>query len=288
MRLYQPAPVPKAASSSMREGDWNAVQGLKTSLVNEMTGLRTYRSAAVYEKYVVMVHDLWCQFSRAPNSLAVKDLCFEWKIDRDRTLRVHSISHELLITCFVWVQEDLLQEGDKKRAKFIQDLIKAARVVRWIMLPVCKLLHMTDGPIFMQETGCRQLLSLCLIELMYQCILRAESRNLTDKNFLGMTEWVLQQSKQLTKLGKVDLTHMVHQMRALQLLYVTPDNQTHDIALALEAGLRFVKLNDPERLSKARKRAVEPSPIKPSSQHAKIKPLGPSDISALNKHNVFQ
>ena len=148
---------PVATSVSMREGDWNALMGEKTSEMNELTALRTNRNPGSYGEYVKRVAALWSKFARSPNQLRAKDLSFLWQLDSSRTLKVTCLAHEFLLTCFLWVHEDLVQPKKKSRADFIRDLIKGTRLVRWHMLPVAKLLHLTDVPLPLTETGGRPL-----------------------------------------------------------------------------------------------------------------------------------
>lgn len=279
-------PVP--ASSSVREGDWNVLFGENTSEMNEMTRLRTDRSADGYGEYVRRVAAIWFKYAKSPGSLVTRDLCFFWSVSKSQTLRVHSVAQEFLLTCFVWVHEDLLQQKAKSRSQFIEDLILAARVVRWLMLPVSKLLRISGAHFALTFSGCTQLLALCLVELIHQCVLRAESRGLTDDSFLGMAEWVIRIALRLTKLGNIDLKLLIKQMRALQILYVTPDSQDHDLALGQEAVMRFMQLNDPVRLKKARLRILEHSGVLPTDKHKPIQPVGPSDLKVLDNPNIWK
>ena len=276
--------TPIAASPSHREGDWNDIRNVKTSLLNEMTAARTYRPL---ESYVSRVYALWLKFTAAPSTMTVTQMSFRWRVGRSQTVTVHCLAHEVLLTCFRWVQEDLIQKKEgQSRTSYIRDLIKAARVARWLMLPMAKMVHATEL-VYLTETGCEQLLRFSLVLLMTQCVYRAEANDLLGNTLLGMAGWVIREAEFLTKVGNVNLSVLMQEMRAIQILYVEPDDPEHDIALATEAALRFTKLNDAERLKKARSRASEFSDIKPTSQHRKIKLVGPSDIDELNDPVLF-
>jgi hypothetical protein len=226
---------------------------------------------------IIALHDQWKRIKAGSRDRTLP-VATQWESPMDKkVVTVRSFVHEYYFQVMFWVQHLVSTK----------QVVKAASVVRWHLLPLAKMLR---GPLFLfTENGCRQLLAYTLILCMKKFILRSEARGSTGVAFCGMIQWTVDHCKLLIGLKSPFLPQarqIRHEMSALMLLYVEPDDSDHMISLAMEAMTRFLYLGDTERHAKASQKVPSTSQLKPTSEHRRIEPVGPSDIKSLNEKSL--